>query len=132
MNLSNNVERVDICVEPSERMIKILRLTTTALANYVGLNLDQADDMNTALEEVFQATLTTSEPERPCFAMHYKLHPDKLEMTIEGVNFNPSDEDRKVNRYSRFVIESVTDDFINSPNPEGGYNVSMTKYLTQD
>lgn len=130
--MSNNVERVDICIEQNEGMIKILRLTTTAVANYAGLNLDQVDDLNTALEEILHTTLNTSKEERPCFNMHYELHPDKLEMTIEGVNFDPSDQERRVNRYSRFVIESVTDDFKNSPNPEGGYNVSMTKYLNQN
>jgi anti-sigma regulatory factor (Ser/Thr protein kinase) len=132
LNEQGNADCVFISVEQNESMIKVLRLATTALANHVGLNLDQADDLNTALEEVLHSTLNTSDKDQPYFSLRYRLHPDKLEMTIEGVNFNPSDQDRKVNRYSRFVIKTITDDFNDSPNPKGGYNVSMTKYLTQD
>ncbi|HDZ59806.1 MAG TPA: hypothetical protein ENH44_03350 [Actinobacteria bacterium] len=122
-------DSVCIRIQPDEDMIQVFRLVTTALSSRVGLNLDQADDLNTALEELFRFVISSVD-EETTFRVHYSVLSDRLEVTAEGVPLDLSDDSSKVNRYSRFVIDSITDDLCESPNPEGGYNILMVKYLS--
>jgi anti-sigma regulatory factor (Ser/Thr protein kinase) len=122
-------DTVLIDVPPLERLSKVLRLATTAVASRAGLNLDQADDLNTALDELFRLCLTGDGMKKP-FCIRYEVHPDRLEVLAEGINASFGDEASKVNRYRRFIIEKVADRFEQRSNPEGGIDILLVKFLS--
>ncbi len=126
-----NVDFICLKIIPREEMTKVMRLATTALANRAGLNLDQADDMNTALEEIFRFEISGDHTDELPLTICYNVCSDRLEVITEGTSLNLLDESDKVSRYSRFVIESVTDEFSESRNPDGGYNILMVKSVTR-
>ncbi len=129
MSIEEKADNVCIKVEPTEPMARIIRLATAALASRVGLNLDQADDLNTAVEEVFRSIIVTGNETADLFSMRYRVLQDRLEVIMESVPLDLSDQSSSVNRYSRFVIESIIDDLSDMPNPEKGFDIHMVKYL---
>ena len=123
----NSVDTVSISVPPMESMSKVVRLATTAVASRIGLNIDQADDLNTALDELFRSCLAQHAGDKINFDVSYFIHPDHLEIVARGCVF--ADEKEKVGRYSRFLMESLADRVQEIPNPHGGLDVVIVKQL---
>ncbi len=122
-------DNIFVRVPPREEMVPVFRMVTIALSNQVGLNLDQADDLNTALEELFRIFVSGESGESP-FSVRYGISSDRLEVTAEGIPLDLDDDSEKISRYSRFVIDSITDDISETPNPHSGYDILMVKYLS--
>lgn len=122
-------DNVCIMVAPGESATRVIRLATTAMASSVGLDIDQADDLNTALEELFKLSGGTQEVTSSEICVKYAVHQDRLEVKVVGVPFDLSDASKKVNRYSRFVIDSITDALHDQPNPAGGYDILLVKRI---
>lgn len=129
MSCDEKLDNICIKVPPKEAMTRIVRLATAALSSRVGLNLDQADDLNTAVEEVFRSIIVGHDQTDDLFCVCYRLGDDRLEVIMESVPLDLSDQSSSVNRYSRFVIESIIDDLTDMPNPDKGYDIHMVKYL---
>ncbi len=123
-------DTVCIAVPLMERMSKIVHLATTAVASRTGLNLDQADDLNTALDELFRLSQYSTDSDST-FCIRFDIHPDRLEVLAEGLESGLCDDSSKVNRYRRFIIEKVADRFEERVNPEGGTDVLLVKFVTQ-
>jgi len=125
-------EEVHISVPTDERMTSVVRLATTAVASRTGLNLDQADDLNTALDELFRFSITQeSKPASSVFRIHYNIHADCLEVVTEGIGVSFTDEASKVGRYCRFILEKMMDSVTDKPNPAGGLDVHIIKRISQ-
>lgn len=116
---------------PHEKnMSKIVRLTTAAVASKTGLNLDQADDLQTGLDELFRLFLADVNPPLGRLCIRFNLAPEKLEVITEGISHDLF-EDNEINHYSRFVLERIADRMEQLPNPRGGYEVILVKSLTE-
>jgi len=122
-------DTVCVHVPPLERSSEVVRMATTAMATQAGLNLDQADDLNTAIDELFRLSISDHNKQHT-FCVRYEVHPDRLEVVAEGIKANLGDESSKVGRYRRFIIEKVADRFEESSNPEGGFDILLVKFLT--
>ncbi|MHB9053148.1 MAG: hypothetical protein ACYC5F_04055 [Thermoleophilia bacterium] len=109
-------------------MSKIVHMATTAVASRVGLNIDQADDLNTGLDELLRLSASESSRDKP-FCVRYDVHPDRLEVLAEDVNASFRDGTSKVSRYRRFILEKVADRFEEKTNQGGSLNVLMVKFL---
>lgn len=118
---------VCITVPKEERMTQILRLATTAVASRTGLNLDQADDVKTALDELFRLIVSNAKADQQKFCVRYSIRDDSLEVVTEGIDVNLSDETSNVCRYCRFILEKMTDEVIEKKNPKGGFDVHIIK-----
>lgn len=123
-------DNIYLDVRPIPSMARIVRLTTSALANLVGLNLDQADDLNTAMEEIFSAVAVDENIDSKLFRIHFTVHEEALEVILEGVPIDLSDQSSGINRYSRFVIESIIDELEDLPNPERGFDIRLVKRIS--
>lgn len=130
MTATKSEDIIKLQVLPTQPMARIVRLTTSALANLVGLNLDQADDLNTAVEEVFSSITVDEEEDLELFNIRYLVLKEKLEVILEAVPMDLSDQSSSINRYSRFVIESIIDELDDIPNPEHGFDIHLVKYLS--
>ncbi|MFA5800915.1 MAG: hypothetical protein WC911_00390 [Thermoleophilia bacterium] len=125
-------ESIHISVPTDERMTSVLRLATTAVASRTGLNIDQADDLNTALDELFRFSMTQeNNPPSSVFRIHYNIHADCLEVVTEGIGAGFNDETSKVGRYCRFILEKMMDSVTEKPNPTGGLDVHIIKRIAQ-
>lgn len=122
------MEIVCIAVPPVERMNKVVHMATTAVASRTGLNIDQADDINTALDELFR--LSISQPDDgQSFCVRYDIHDDRLEVLAEKIQTSIGDGSSKVSRYRRFIIEKVADRFEERKNPDGGFDILLVKFI---
>ncbi len=121
---------VQIALPQREDSAKIVRLTTAVVASRVGLNLDQADDLNTALDELFRLFLNENDPPHPRFYVRYTIGAADLEVVAKGISQNLFDDSSKMNRFSRFILEKVADKVEEIPSPQGGYEVVIVKSLS--
>ncbi len=121
-----------VCLQlPQEtRMSRIVRLAVSAVASKSGLNLDQSDDMQTALDELFRLYLSEPNPEGTlCF--RFQILSDRLEVVTQGISRDLFDNDSKLNRYSRFILEQVADRVEEIPSPQGGFEIILVKNVAQ-
>jgi anti-sigma regulatory factor (Ser/Thr protein kinase) len=121
---------VCITLPQLENSAKLIRLTTAGVASRAGLDLDQADDLNTGLDELFRLFLAESKAAPPSFSVRYTIHPVRLEVVANGISQNLFDDSSKINRYSRFILENVADKVEELPSPDGGFEVIIVKNLT--
>lgn len=125
-------ETVHISVPTDERMTSVVRLATTAVASRTGLNIDQADDLNTALDELFRFSITQeSKPAPSVFRIHYNIHSDCLEVVTERIGVSFTDKTSKAGRYCRFILEKMMDSVTEKPNPAGGLDIHIIKRISQ-
>lgn len=118
-----------ITVPPHQRMLKVVRLTTAAAASQSGLNLDQADDLNTALDELFRLSLSQTDSKHN-FCLQYVICPDRLEVLVKDINASIVDKTSKVGRYRRFIIDKVVDRFEERAKTNGGFDILLVKYMS--
>lgn len=128
MTPEGDMEVVCIAVPPIERMNRLVHLATTAVASRTGLNIDQADDINTALDELFRLSISQSDDSQS-FCVRYDIHNDRLEVLAEKIQASVGDGSSKVSRYRRFIIEKVADRFEERTNPEGGFDILLVKFV---
>lgn len=127
MSNDSHNDTVSIAVPPWDMMSKVVRLATSAVASRTGLNIDQTDDLNTALEELFYAVVRHGNQEVD-FCINYFIHPDRLEIVAESCHFPEGNQ--QVGRYSRFLLASLSDRMEETPNPAGGFDVKLVKLLS--
>lgn len=129
MSPDSDTEVVCIAVPPIERMNKVVRLATTAVASRTGLNIDQADDINTALDELFRLSIA-QKGDRQSFCVRYDIHADRLEVLAEKIRVSIVDESSKISRYRSFIIEKVADRIEERANPEGSFDIMLVKFIS--
>lgn len=123
-----SVDTVCISVPPREQMTQVVRLATTAVASRAGFNIDQADDLSTAVDELFHVSLAHVNVDHADFCICYYVLEDRIEIRTAGcASF--ADEADNVGRYSRFLLESLSDGLEERPNPDGGFDVVLVKLL---
>jgi anti-sigma regulatory factor (Ser/Thr protein kinase) len=127
MNQDAKHDTVSIALPAQEQMIKVIRLATSAIANRCGLNIDQADDLNTAIDELFRLFASEFGGGND-FCMRYFLFHDRLEIHAEGCAALLKDTDH-IGRYSRFLLETLTDGMEERPNAQGGMDFVITKRI---
>lgn len=129
MTHERDMEVVCIAVPPMERMNRVVHLATTSVASRTGLNIDQADDINTALDELFRLSISQPDGKRS-FCVRYDIYDDRLEVLAEKLQASIGDGSSKVSRYRRFIIEKVADRFEERTNPDGGFDILLVKFVS--
>ncbi|MBE0428526.1 MAG: hypothetical protein IBX61_01480 [Thermoleophilia bacterium] len=120
-------DEVNIAVPAREAMSKVVRMATTAVASRASLSIDDADDLNTAVEELFRSFLSQHTAGEVDFCVDYIFHDDRLEIAAHGCILHNGHG--KVGRYSRFLLESLADSVREVTNPDGGLDVVLVKNL---
>lgn len=120
---------VCIIIPPREQLSKVVRLTTAGVASRTGLTLDEADDLNTALDELFRLYVTDPDASDD-LCIRYNIYSDKIEIVAQGIPRNLFDDSNRISRYSRFILERVADQVKGTSNPQGGFEVVLVKNLT--
>ena len=121
-------DTICIVVPPRNNMSKVVHLATTAVASRAGLNIDQADDLNTGLDELFRMSVA-SDHGGDSFCVRYEIHSDRLEVTAEGIDPGLVDDSSKVSRYRKFILEKVADRFEQQANQTGDLDILLVKFI---
>jgi anti-sigma regulatory factor (Ser/Thr protein kinase) len=108
-------------------MTQIIRLATSAISNRAGFNLDQSDDMNTAVEEVFRFLCATCGMDEKSIILNYSIHDDKLELRADDSTASLAGNESKMGSYCRFILDKMTDSFEESSR-DGKFSILVTKY----
>lgn len=124
-------DKVRIEIPPQERLSNVIRLTTTAVSGRMGLNIDQADDLNTAIDELFRLFMARHSSPDDRFCVHYLFKADRLEVLAEKCA-GLADQSDTVGRYSRFLLESLADRLEERDNPRGGQDVVLVKIISEN
>ncbi len=120
-----------ICLTLYQRSLlpKIVRLATAGVASKAGFNLDEADDLQTALEELLRLHLAEDNPPGGNLCIRYSFFSDRLEIITRSIPRNFLDGANKIDRYARFILEKVADRVEESPIPDGEFEVKIVKNL---
>ncbi len=127
MSQAKPSETVCLTLYQKNALSKIVRLATAGLAGKSGFNLDESDDVQTALEELFRLHLSDENP--PDLSIRYNIFSDRLEIVMRGISRSVLGGANKVDRYARFILEEVADGVKEAPSPDGGFEITIEKKL---
>lgn len=120
--------KISIAIPAREELTGVLRLATTAIANRAGLDLDQSDDINTAVEEVFRYFCTSCIIDGTDISISFSIDDNKLEISA-GSSFSSLSEDQtKIGRYCSFILEKVTDGY-REQSSQGRHSIIIEKQI---
>lgn len=120
------IDLIKISIPPREELAHVIRLATAAITNRAGFDLDQADDMNTAAEEIFRFLCASCELEGQVVNFRYSIDNDKLEIRAGDSMTSMTSDDSKMGSYCRFIVDKMADSFEESCH-EGRYSLLVTK-----
>lgn len=120
---------ISLTLPPTDKMYKVIRLTTTAVASRTGLTIDQADDLNTALDELSRLFHEEAEKSAADLQIVYCIYPDRLEVITSGSGLALDDENAEIKRYSRFILENVCDSYEDETGKKDGQTIKLVKYF---
>jgi anti-sigma regulatory factor (Ser/Thr protein kinase) len=104
-------DNINITVPAQEELTSIVRLATTAIANRAGFNLDESDDLNTAIEEIFRYFCSSCKVSGSDISIYFSLYENRLEIRAGETLNSLADNDTKIGRYCRFILDKVTDGY---------------------
>ena len=120
---------ISLKLPPMDMMYKVIRLTTAAVASRTGLTIDQADDLNTALDELSRLYNEGETQGAADFHIEYYVYPDRLEVITRGSGLSLENEDAEISRYSRFILESVCDSYEDQSVRKDDQVIKLIKYI---
>lgn len=121
---------ITLKLPPIDGMHKVIRLTTAAVASRTGLTIDQADDLNTALDELSRLYYDGATQSADDFHIEYYIYPDRLEVIARGSGLSLKNEENEINRYSRFILDSVCDSYEDQTGKKDDQAIKLIKYIT--
>lgn len=123
---TEEIDTIRISIPAREEMTQIIRLATTAIANRAGFDLDQSDDVNTAMEEVFRFFCSGCAMDEQNVSLNYSIYGDRLQIKAGDSLSSIAGDDSRIGRYCRFILDKVTDGFEESMD-HGKYSILITK-----
>ena len=94
----------------SEYMITI-RLTSSALSNLKGFNIDEIEDIKVVISEICTFFINNLKNNSDDFQVNYEIFPDKLVVTVKDLNEGRLSGDCLKDNMSIMIIESLSDTY---------------------
>lgn len=126
--MKESKDKILISVPAREEMAEIVRMATTAIANRAGLDIDQSDDVNTAMEEVFRFLCTSCAVEGDDVSMDFSFDRESLRIKAGDSRSSLADSETKIGRYCCFILEKVTDGY-SEISDQGRFSIVIEKTL---
>jgi len=134
---NNNVESIEISLPSKPEYVSIARLSTSIIANKIGFNIEDIEDMKIAVGEACNNAVTHGKNDSNKFNLLFRVYKEKLEISIidQGKGFhvekcpNPDPCKPKEGGLGIFIIRSLMDDVEVKSSPGKGTEIKMIKYL---
>lgn len=120
-------DNIKMSIPNKPEYVSVIRLTTSALANQIGFNIEEIDDIKVAIAEACTFILQ-SEIESENLNIEYNLYDTKLSISVKGENPNTEIKESIENGLGLFIIKSLMDEVIfNDDN--GSIQIIMIKEI---
>lgn len=103
-------DRVVLVVPTRGEYARTVRLTAAEVASRVGMAIDDIDDVRIAVEEAFVFAAERASGDELTFA--FRLSDHTVELTVGPLGPGETDDEPdQGERYARFILESICDEF---------------------
>ncbi|RKD22257.1 ATP-binding protein [Caminicella sporogenes] len=130
-------ESISLSLPSKPEYVSIARLTSSAIANSMGFNIEDIEDIRLAVGEACNNAVLHGRNGDSNFNINFTIYEDKfvIEIFDEGKGFEiekcpePDFSNPKESGLGLFIIESLMDEVEVISSPGEGTNVKMIKYL---
>ncbi|WP_306770740.1 ATP-binding protein [Isachenkonia alkalipeptolytica] len=131
-------EKIELSIPNKAEFVSVVRLTLVAIANRVGFNIEEIEDMKVAIAEACTNAITHgNNTPAESINIHFTLMEKGLEIEVKdkGVGCDvekiedPKIEELNENGLGIFIIRSLMDDVKIHSEPDQGMTIIMTKMI---
>ncbi|WP_079412740.1 ATP-binding protein [Alkalithermobacter paradoxus] len=134
----NTLDSLTIISPSKGEYVGVIRLTVSGIANRMGFDIEQIEDIKVAVAEACTNVITHSRSNE--FKVVFGIYEDKLEIQVKdnGKGYEvekikePNLSDPKESGLGIFIIKSLMDEVEIISNVDSGTEVKMIKYLGVD
>ena len=107
---NNTYDRVTLILPAKSEYVSTARLTVSSVANRIGFNIDDVEDIKVAVSEVLNMILSRAGDKIDQYIILFEISSDKLEITFTGHEtelgcFNSEME----NGYGLYIMKALMD-----------------------
>lgn len=104
------MEKIDLTIPKKSEYISTIRLTTSALSNLKGFNVDEIEDIKVIISEVCTFFISNLECNNEPFNIKYLINDNNLTVEVTDLNSGEFTEKNKNNsEMCVMIIESLAD-----------------------
>lgn len=137
-SVTHHGEKIKLSIPNKGEFVSVVRLTLVAIANRVGFNIEEIEDMKVAIAEACTNAITHgNNMPSESIDIHFTLMEKGLEIVVQdqGVGCDvekikdPKIEELNENGLGIFIIRSLMDDVTIHSEPNQGMTITMTKMI---
>lgn len=104
------MEKIKLVIPKKSEYLSTIRLTTSALSNVNGYNIDDIQDLKVLISEICNFFINNIPKSEKPFEVEYFIENNKLKIEVSDLNDGEIDENSKVNsEMCILIIESLAD-----------------------
>lgn len=139
--IEDKLDCIKLSIPNKAEYVSVVRLTTSAIANRMGFNIEEVEDIKVAIAEACTNTLERGlNGEKQNFDIDFDICSDKLVITVKdsGKGFNIDNiKDLKIEELGEsglgiFIINSLMDEVEVINDNENNTKIKMIKYIKDD
>lgn len=135
----NNIDYIKLSIPNKAEYVSVVRLTTSAIANRMGFDIEEIEDIKVSVAEACTSTLENNSNNQN-IDIEFGVFEDKLVISVKdtgGVKDIDNTKDLKLDDIGQgglgiFIINSLMDEVETINNGEKGTEIKMTKYIKDD
>lgn len=105
------MDKVFLKIPKKSEYMSTIRLTSSALANLNGFNVDEIEDIKVAISEICTFFIKNLKKSTEDFEIDYQVTKNKIIIRVTDLNDGQIFEERLNNDMSIMIIESLSDNF---------------------
>lgn len=103
----NEVDRVEMSLPAMKEYARLLRLAVAGIASRMNFSVDGLEDLKIGLDEAY--LLAINDPEMERFDVVFEIHPDRLEILVNGLGTIDTLEEELTQKFGFSILHSVMD-----------------------
>lgn len=122
------MDNIVLKVPKKSEYMSTIRLTTSALANLNGFNVDEIEDIKVIISEICTFLINNIEECSKDLEITYEIYDEKLKVNVVDLNNGKIIENNNINNdMSIMIIESLSDNYNHDLNNKS-FNFEKIKY----
>ena len=105
------MDKVLLRIPKKSEYMSTIRLTSSALSNLEGFNIDEIEDIKVVISEICTFFINNLKNNSDDFQVNYEIFPDKLVVTVADLNEGRLSDDCLKDNMSIMIIESLSDTY---------------------
>lgn len=106
------MDKINLNIPKKSEYMSTIRLTTSALSNLNGFNIDDIEDLKVIISEVCTFFISNIEENNKPLSIEYQVEEEKLIVEVSDLNDGKIDEKNKANsEMCIMIIESLADNY---------------------